>query len=100
LPENKSQLKVGDQFNIDAYSSNAGTPKPSSIQVSLSKILSGDETGNFTAMKLDNPINVTSSGNTFTIPNVPAGNYILDAFVKYPFGGIGLVYTIETQLGT
>ena len=51
-------------------------------------------------MKLDNPINVTSSGNTFTIPNVPAGNYILDAFVKYPFGGIGLVYTIETQLGT
>ena len=99
LPEDKPQLKVGDEFNVDAYLSHANTPKPENIDISISKIFSGNETGNFTTMTLDKPLNVTSSGNTYEIPETAAGNYILDTFVSYPFGGIVLVYTIEIQLG-
>ena len=99
LPENKPQLKAGDVFNVDAYLSHEGTPQPENIQISISKVLSGVETGNFTAMTLDNPVNVTSSGNTYTIPETPAGDYIMDTFVSYPFSGIVLVYTMEINIG-
>jgi hypothetical protein len=99
LPEDKPKLKVGDTFNIDAYPSHSDTPKPEKINVSLSKILTGAETGNFTTMKLDNPINVPSSGNMYKIPtNIPPGNYIMNTIVKYPFGGIALVYSTEFQI--
>ena len=98
IPEDKPQFKAGDKFNIDAYPLNANTPAPSSIQVSFSKIMSGDETGNFTAMKLDKPISVTSSGNQYFVPNADPGNYIMNTFVNYPFGGIVLVYTTQIQI--
>ena len=98
IPEDKPQFKAGDKFNIDAYPLNANTPAPSSIQVSFSKIMSGDETGNFTSMKLDKPISVTSSGNQYFVPNADPGNYIMNTFVNYPFGGIVLVYTTQIQI--
>lgn len=98
LPEDKPKFKAGDSFNIDAYPSHSDTPKPEKIDVTLSKILTGGETGNFTVMKLDNPINVPSSGNIYKIPNLEPGNYIMNTIVKYPFGGIALVYTTEFQI--
>jgi hypothetical protein len=91
-------MKAGDKFTIDAYPSHSDTPKPEKIDVSLSKILTGAETGNFTAMTLDNPINVPSSGNIFTLPNIAPGNYVMNTSVKYPFGGIALVYLTEFQI--
>jgi hypothetical protein len=100
LPENKPQVKEGDQFSVDIYPAHSDTPKPSDIQISISKVMSGDETGNFTEMKLGNGNNLSSNGNSYTIPNVPAGNYILDTFVNYPIGGIVLVYTIEVQINS
>jgi hypothetical protein len=98
LPEDKPNLKAGDKFTIDAYPTHSDTPKPEKIDVSLSKILTGAETGNFTAMTLDNPINVPSTGNTFTLPNIAPGNYVMNTFVRYPFGGIALVYSTEFQI--
>lgn len=55
--------------------------------LNFNTIYQGDETGNFTEMKINKPINVRSSGNTYRVPNVRAGNYILNTFVKYLFGG-------------
>ncbi|HEY9490448.1 MAG TPA: hypothetical protein VIP56_00580 [Nitrososphaeraceae archaeon] len=98
LPENKPTLKAGDKFTVDAYLAHQNTPSPSSIDITISKIASGGETGNFTQMKLDNPVNITSSGNMYLVPNTAPGNYILDTFVKYPFGGIVMVYTMEIQI--
>jgi hypothetical protein len=100
LPEDKPTLKAGDKFTVDAYLTHQNTPTPGSIDITISKIASGAETGNFTQMKLDNPINVTSSGNIYLVPNTAPGNYILDTFVKYPFGGIVMVYTTEIQVGS
>jgi hypothetical protein len=99
LPEDKPKLKAGDKFTVDAYLTHQDTPTPSGIDITISKIASGGETGNFTQMKLDNPINVTSSGNMYAVPNTAPGNYILDTFVKYPFGGIVMVYTMQIQVG-
>ena len=98
IPEVKPQLKASDKFNVDAYPLNANTPRQSSIQVSFSKIISGDETGNFTAMKLDKPVSATFNGNEWSVPHTEPGNYILNVFVNYPFGGIVQVYTIEIQV--
>ena len=98
LPEGKPKLKAGDKFTVDAYLTHQNTPTPSRIDITISKIASGGETGNFTQMKLDNPVNVTSSGNMYLIPNTAPGNYILDTFVNYPFGGIVMVYTMEVQV--
>ena len=98
IPEVKPQLKASDKFNVDAFPLNANTPKPSSIQVSISKIISGDETGNFTAMKLDKPVSATFNGNEWSVPDTEPGNYIMNTFVNYPFGGIVQVYTIEIQI--
>ena len=95
IPEDKPQLKSGDKFTVDAYLTHPSTPTPSGIDIAISKIVSGAQTGNFTQMKLDNPVNLTSNGNTYVVPNTAPGNYILDAFVKYPFGGIVMVYTME-----
>ncbi|HKQ22650.1 MAG TPA: hypothetical protein VJS91_11460, partial [Nitrososphaeraceae archaeon] len=98
LPENKPKVQVGDEFTIDAYPLNANTPKPSAIQASISRIVSGGDTGNFTAMKLDQATPLSSSGNTFTIPTTDAGSYILNVFVRYPTGGIVPVYTLQMQI--
>jgi hypothetical protein len=96
LPENKPTIKAGDNISIDVYSSQA--PKPYGVKASISKILSGQETGNFTEMTVDKPIQVTSTGNTFTIPNATPGGYILNTFVTYPFSGIGIVYTMQFNI--
>lgn len=98
IPDNKPQLKVSDKFIVDVYRLNPNTPKLSNVQVSISKILSGNETERLTDMKLDKAIDVISNGNTFSVPNTEPGNYILDTFVNYPFGGIVLVYSIQTQI--
>ena len=99
LPEDKHKLKAGDTFTVDAYLTHPGTPSPASIDITISKIISGAETGNFTQMKLASPVNVTSAGTIYKIPNTDPGNYILDTFVNYPFGGIVMVYTMEIQVG-
>jgi len=99
LPEDKPKLKTGDKFTVDAYLTHPGTPAPNSIGISISKIVSGAQTGNFTQMKLASPVNVTSRGNTYTIPSTEPGSYILDTFLNYPFGGIVMVYTTEIQIG-
>lgn len=98
LPEDKHTLKAGDTFTVDAYLSNPNTPSPSSIDITISKITSGAETGNYTEMKLASPINVTSSGNMYKVPDTEPGDYILDAFVHFPFSGVVLVYTTEIQV--
>jgi len=100
IPEMKPQLNVGDTFTVDAYLTHTGTPSPSNIAISISKITSGEESGNFTQMQLDNPVTVTSSGNTYTVPETSPGSYILDVFVNYPFGGIVAVYTMEVQVAS
>jgi len=100
LPENKPQFKAGGEFTADAYLSHSGTPEPASVQISISKVLSGEGSGNFTAMKLDSPLNLESSGSTYTIPQGATGNYILDTFVAYPFSGVVMVYTIEIQIAS
>jgi len=100
IPEDKPRLKSGDKFTVDAYLTHPNTPTPVSIEITISKIVSGAETGNFTQMKLDNPVNLISNGNTYEVPNTAPGNYILDTFVKYPFGGIVMVYTMEIQVGS
>ena len=99
LPENKPTLKAGDKFTVDAYPAHQNTPSPSSIDITISKIASGGETGNFTQMKLASPVNVTSAGTIYKIPNTDPGNYILDTFVNYQFGGIVMVYTTEILVG-
>lgn len=60
----------------------AGTP----TILNFNTIYHGDETDSFTVVNINKPINVRSGGNTYTVPNVPGGNYILNTFVKYPFG--------------
>ena len=94
----RMERRAGDEFTVDVYLSFWYTKVRTPTILNFNTIYQGDETGNFTVMKLDKPINVRCSGNTYTVPNVPAGNYILNTFVKYPFGGVVLVYTIETQI--
>jgi len=99
LPQDKPKVKAGDKINIVAFPSHSDTPKPEKIDVSLSKILTGGETGNFTAMTLDKPVDLQSSGDMYTLPaNLAPGNYIMNTIVKYPLGGIALVYSTQFQV--
>jgi hypothetical protein len=94
----RMERRAGDEFTVDVYLSFRYTKTGTPTILNFNTIYQGDETGNFTVMKLDKPINVTSSRITYTVPNVPPGNHILNTFVKYPFGGVVLIYTIETQI--
>ena len=100
VPENKPQFNAGATFTVDAYSLNPDTPQPESIEISIYKILSGDGSPNLMGMKLDNHITLSSNNKNYTIPEVTPGRYILDTIVKYPFGIITLVYTMEIQVNT
>ena len=76
MPEYYPKNKARDKLNINAYPSSADTPKPPKIESLISKILSGDETGDYSAMTLHYSINVMYSRNTFTKPNTATGKYI------------------------
>ena len=99
IPEVKPKLKSGDTFTVYADLIHPGTPTPASIDITISKIISGAQSGNFTQMKLAGPVNVTSAGNMYKLPNTAPGDYVLDTFVNYPFGGIVMVYTMQIQVG-
>jgi hypothetical protein len=98
IPEVKPKLKSGDTFTLFADLIHPGTPTPKTMDITISKIISGAQSGNFTQMKLASPVNLTSAGNIYKLPNTEPGDYILDTFVNYPSGGIVMVYTMQIQV--
>jgi len=84
LPEN-SRVKAKDYSSVHGYPSHADTPKPAIMEFQFPRTVRRTN-WQFTTMVSDNPIYLTSSRNTITIPNTTNGKLYFVYIFSYPFG--------------